>query len=37
MKSRKAKNNMNYYDEFILVGWYFMGHEKYFDLDKAKY
>ena len=38
MKSKKAKNNINYYDEYILVGWYFMGSkEKYYDSDKVKF
>jgi len=38
MKSKKAKNNVNYYDEYILVGWYFMGNkEKYFDTERTKF
>jgi hypothetical protein len=38
MKSKKAKNNINFYDEYILVGWYFMGNkEKYYDTDLAKW
>ncbi len=29
---------MNFYDEYIFVGWYFMGNkEAYFDSDKAKF
>jgi hypothetical protein len=38
MKSKKAKNNVNFYDEYTLVGWYFMGNkEKYYDTDLAKF
>jgi hypothetical protein len=38
MRTKKAKNNLNYYDEFILIGWYFMGNkEKYFDTEQAKF
>lgn len=38
MKSKKAKNNVNFYDEYTLVGWYFMGNkEKYYDTDVAKF
>jgi hypothetical protein len=27
LRLRKGKNNMNYYEEFVLVGWYVMGAE----------
>jgi hypothetical protein len=31
LRLRKSQNNMNYYEEFILIGWYVMGAEKSFD------
>jgi hypothetical protein len=29
LRLRKGKNNMNYYEEFILIGWYVMGSQKF--------
>lgn len=38
MRSKKAKDVMNYYDQFTLIGYYFMGNsEKYYDNDQAKF
>ena len=34
LRLRKAKNNMNYYEEFVLIGWYVMGSKKSLE-DKA--
>lgn len=31
LRLRKSKDNMNYYEEFILIGWYVMGSEKSID------
>jgi hypothetical protein len=31
LRLRKGKNNMNYYEEFILVGWYVMGSQKFME------
>lgn len=31
LRLRKSQNNMNYYEEFILIGWYVMGAEKSID------
>lgn len=31
LRLRKGKDNMNYYDEFILIGWYVMGARKSID------
>lgn len=28
LRLRKAKNNMNFYEEFVLIGWYMMGAKK---------
>jgi hypothetical protein len=28
LRLRKAKANMNYYEEFVLIGWYAMGSKK---------
>ena len=31
LRLRKAKNNMNFYEEFVLIGWYVMGSKKSLD------
>jgi hypothetical protein len=31
---RKGKNNLNFYEEFIMIGWYVMASEKYIN-DKV--
>lgn len=31
LRLRKGTNNMNYYEEFVLIGWYVMGSQKYVD------
>lgn len=31
LRLRKGRDNMNYYEEFILVGWYVMGAKKSID------
>lgn len=31
LRLRKGKDNMNYYEEYILIGWYVMGSEKSID------
>jgi hypothetical protein len=31
LRLRKAQQNMNYYEEFVLIGWYVMGSKKSLD------